>query len=119
MQNLDGVGKNNSERNNSISEGAGHGGKPNLVSYLDLSQRTKERIPMAGKADIAGGTGKSSARDVSNGQLECTCIGTFEHPCRETNRGNLDPSDRSCLAWPVYDRGARLISGARRTASRG
>ncbi len=45
---------------------------------------------MARKADVARGTWKSGARDVPNGKPECTCIGTFEHPSRETNSGNLD-----------------------------
>jgi hypothetical protein len=73
---------------------------------------------MARKADVAGGTGKGSSRDVSNGQPEDACIGSFEHPSRETNGGNLDHSDRNWLAWPVRARNARLISGACRTASR-
>ena len=67
IQNLDGTGKNNAERNNSIGKGAGQCGIPNLVSYVDLSQGAKESGAMACKAHVPGGTGDSRARDVPNG----------------------------------------------------
>jgi hypothetical protein len=67
IQNLDGTGKNDAERNNPISKGAGQGGIPNLVSYVDLSQGAKESSAMACKTHIPGGTGNSRARDMPNG----------------------------------------------------
>jgi hypothetical protein len=67
IQNLDGTGKNDAERNNPISKGAGQGGIPNLVSYVDLSQGAKESSAMACKTHIPGRTGNSRARDMPNG----------------------------------------------------
>src|ERR1700733_15059068 len=103
-------------RENSIFERAGCSRKPNLVSCPDISQGTKEGVPMAGKAHVAGGAGKSGARDMPNGHPEGASIGTFEHPCCKTDSGNLDLPDSGYAAWPVYARGAPLIIGGGRTA---
>ena len=118
LQNLDGAWKHHAQRNHSIFERARRGRQSNLVSQFDFSQGTKVSISMACKSNVAGAARESRARYVPNRQPQRASIGTFEHPCRKTHHGNLDRSDRSYSAWPIYARGARLLRGACRTASR-
>jgi len=80
------------------------------------SQRTEDRVPVAGDPDISGSTGEGGTGNVPGPKSQIVVRDTVDNHRRDSEIGNCEPRDRSLFSSRLLRRMLHLLDERRSLA---